>query len=418
MLSNSEGLVMFYRTRINNEPSKRHYDQNGFLFVDESPVMSTDVLEYLGSELTGSDKPQDVCGVIVEPDKIYKVRVPQDELEKAAHTFELLPLVNGHQWLSGSGSDGDARKYQEGTTGERAEVKDGKLFVPLKFTGKEILQRLKDGVEELSASYEHSLRRDDSGKADFVAFDLTGNHIALVEHGRCGSGVRVFNREIKMKAKNEIFLVVDGKKVDLARFLAEEQKEGEHDDSISDNALDRREIIREIMAIAAKPAEEFKGGEEERERTIAGLAEKLAYEDDGKETDNEEKTCSENEDEIDVKEKKDEDGSEEEEAKIKASNAAALVAAMRADIAKQEAAKRRAYNEAVALIGEDFNAVGMSEAEILKTALVKKGVAVSNESIAEMRSMIKAVKTIRVDNHFAPSVDVDTAAKDEVQINI
>lgn len=415
MLSNSEGLVMFYRTRINNEPSKRHYDPNGFLFVDESPVMSTDVLEYLGSELTGSDKPQDVCGVIVEPDKIYKVRVPQDELEKAAHTFELLPLVNGHQWLSGSGSDGDARKYQEGTTGERAEVKDGKLFVPLKFTGKEILQRLKDGVEELSASYEHSLRRDDSGKADFVAFDLTGNHIALVEHGRCGSGVRVFNREIKMKAKNEIFLVVDGKKVDLARFLAEEQKEGEHDDSISDN-LDRREIIREIMAIAAKPAEEFKGGEEERERTIAGLAEKLAYEDDGKETDNEKKTCSENEDEIDVKEKKDEDGSEEEDAKIKASNAAALVAAMRADIAKQEAAKRRAYNEAVALIGEDFNAVGMSEAEILKTALVKKGVAVSNESIAEMRSMIKAVKTIRVDNHFAPSVD--TAAKDEVQINI
>lgn len=41
--------------------------------------------------------------------------------------------------------------------------------------------------------------------------------------------------------------------------------------------MDKREVIREIMAVAAKPADQFQGGEEEREKTIAELAEKIAY---------------------------------------------------------------------------------------------------------------------------------------------
>lgn len=41
--------------------------------------------------------------------------------------------------------------------------------------------------------------------------------------------------------------------------------------------MDKRKVIEEIMAIAAKPADEFKDGKEEQIKTIAGLAEKLAY---------------------------------------------------------------------------------------------------------------------------------------------
>ena len=43
------------------------------------------------------------------------------------------------------------------------------------------------------------------------------------------------------------------------------------------NEMDKREAIREIMAISAKPVSEFAGGEEEKVETIAKLAEKLAY---------------------------------------------------------------------------------------------------------------------------------------------
>ena len=44
-----------------------------------------------------------------------------------------------------------------------------------------------------------------------------------------------------------------------------------------ENTMDRREIIREIMALSAKDPGEFKGGEEEKIETISALAEKLAY---------------------------------------------------------------------------------------------------------------------------------------------
>ena len=44
-----------------------------------------------------------------------------------------------------------------------------------------------------------------------------------------------------------------------------------------ENEMDKREAIREIMAISAKPVSEFAGGEEEKVETIAKIAEKLAY---------------------------------------------------------------------------------------------------------------------------------------------
>ena len=41
---------------------------------------------------------------------------------------------------------------------------------------------------------------------------------------------------------------------------------------------DKREIIREIMAVAGKSNDDFEGGEDEKVREIAKLAERLAYE--------------------------------------------------------------------------------------------------------------------------------------------
>lgn len=409
--------MLQYRTRINNEASYRHYDENGFLSVDKSPILSTDVLEYLGKEF-GIDE---VAGVKIEPEKIYKVRIPREELKKAAKSFELLPIVDGHQWLSGGLEDGDAKKYQEGTTGSGAFVaEDGKLFVPLKFTGKGILEHLKEGVEELSASYSHNLRLDETGTADFVAVDIMGNHVALVERGRCGSEVRVFNNnEVdKMRAKNEIALLVDGKKIDLAKFFSEEQQEDAHQDgSITDNEeIDKRKVIDEIGGIL-----KGKGLDEEIIRTVIGLAEKLSY--DKSEAGTSDNECeTENEDAPDKK-AENEDGKEkapaegEELPKQKAENAAMLISALKKEMAENNAALRRAYNSAVALTGEDFPAIGLSVRQIYEHALKSRKIETSNRSVAELAAICETLKSVRVDNSFTPSTSA-TVAEDEVEINI
>ena len=399
--------MLQYRTRINNEASHRSYDDNGFLTVDKSPILSTDVLQYIGKEFGV----EEVAGVKIEPDKIYTVRIPREELEKAAQSFELLPIVDGHQWLSGGLNDGDAKKYQEGTTGSGAYVDDdGKLFVPLKFTGKGILEHLKEGVEELSASYSHDLRLDDTGQADFVAVNITGNHVALVERGRCGSGVRVFNNnEVdKMKTKNEIALLVDGKKIDLQKFFAEEQQEEAHQNgSISDNGeIDKRKVIDEIGGILKD-----KGLDEEIIRTVTALAEKLSY--DKSEAGTSDNKCNtENEDPEDGKPKADPAEAE----KAKAENTAAIIGALKKDIAEEQKALRRAYNSAVALTGEDFPAIGLTVRQIYEHALDSRGIKSENRSVAELAAICETLKSVRVDNSFVPS-STDDAATDEIELN-
>lgn len=67
-------------------------------------------------------------------------------------------------------------------------------------------------------------------------------------------------------------------------FIEEDLSSENHGDGGKDaapnkenNEMDKREAIREIMAISAKPVSEFEGGEEEKVETIANLAEQIAY---------------------------------------------------------------------------------------------------------------------------------------------
>ncbi|HBO59709.1 MAG TPA: hypothetical protein DD624_07365 [Alphaproteobacteria bacterium] len=401
-------MIISQKSRINNAPSLRHYDTNGYLTVEKSPILNTEPLEYMGFELLGNRQPREIAGKMVEPDKVYTVRIPQEELEKAAPSFCLIPLVDGHKWLSGdarNNADADPKDYQEGTTGEKAEVVDGKLYVPLKFTGKEILRHLSNGVEELSASYEHNLLPDETGKADFVAVDIIGNHVALVENGRCGSDVRVYNSKggLMAKTNNEVALLVNGKKIDLEQFFAQEQQEDAHADTgaITDNAdgeIDKRAVIDEIGGLLKD-----KGLSDEDIRAVIAMAEKLSY--DKSEAATADNACAKNEDgdETPAPEADKEDGEDVGE-KIKAANAAILET-----IANNQKAARQAYDDVRGLTG-DFNGLGMSAAEIYAHALTERGIRAENRSVEEMKAVVETLKSVRVDNSFKPSIVSDAKA--------
>lgn len=468
--------MMFYK--ICNEASLRHKDENGYLMVDKSPILRAGILEYLGRELLpeGSDT---VDGVKVDKEKIYKVMIPEEELIKAKDTFKLLPILNDHTWMGDEGED--PQEYQAGSTGEDVTVERGMLFVPLKFTGKEIVKEVENHEkEELSASYYNRLEKASDKDYDFIARDLKGNHLALVDKGRCGSAVRVLNSTTigvddmanKAKIVNEAILKLDGKEIDLDRFFEEEKddEDGVHADSISENE-DKREIIREIMDVAGKSDDDFEGGEDEKVREVAKLAEKLAYNpSEESEADNacdEDKEVSvDNEDKrklIDeiggmLKDKVDEelwrtiigkaeklayegseatesdnDGEEVEEEKLeikdeveeenacsKSSNYDALYAkisnALRAEAQKAEAAKVKAYNSARSVLG-DFNPFGMSDKDMYVKALNHLGVSLEgNESGAELSAMLKACSAVqsKVDNRFSYA----EIASDEVEFNL
>lgn len=430
---------MFYKFRVSNASQHRHKDENGFMTVDESPILCAGVLEYYGSELTdgGADE---IDGKKIDPDKIYKVYIPEEEMRKGADSFKLLPIVNGHEWL---GQDGkDAHDYQEGTTGEQVEVRDGFMYVPLKFTGDGIIDDLESGdKEELSASYTNKLTwASNSDDYDLVASDIKGNHVALVEKGRCGSDVRVLNQQMeskKMKTKNELKLVIDGKEVDLEQFFKQEAKEEAHadTDAIKDTEneemveseekkeietdnedVDKRALIDEIGGILKD-----NGLDEELIRTVIGKAEKIAYDgSEASEADNE--LPEEDEEKADAFEGEDDDKEVEncksknedgEDCQEKREDVTAKVANA---MARRDAGLRRAYNAASEIMGE-FNPFGMSERQMLVRALNHAGVRTDGkETIGELHAMIKVANHVaRVDNGFDYA---GTYGKDTVEINI
>ena len=414
--------------KVANALTERHKDENGYLYVDKSPILRAGILEYYGSELLpeGADT---VDGVKVDPDKIYKVYIPEEEIRKGAETFKMIPITDDHTWLGDDGED--AKDYQVGMTGENVYVEDGFLYVPLKFTGKDIVDEVESHEkEELSSSYYNRFEKSKNSEYDFIARDIKGNHLALVDKGRCGSAVRVLNSEkgvnkmaVKAKIANEAILKLDGKEINLDQFFEEEADEREggediHEDSISENE-DKREIIREIMAVAGKADSDFEGGEDEKVRTIAELAEKLAYK--PSETSESDNACSKNEDEKEEEKKDEEEKEDKEEDKgAKSMNYDALYAkisnALKAEQAKADAEKVKAYNAVHGIIG-DFNPFGMSDRDMYVKALNHLGVELDgSEKVAELSAMLKACSAVRskVDNGFS----YDSIESEEIEFNI
>lgn len=391
--------------RIDNELSHRHIDENGFLYIDRSPILKAGILEYYGAELLEEGQTE-IDGVKIDPEKVYKVYIPLEELIKGKDTFKMKPITNGHTWLGNDGSN--AKGKQEGSIGEEITIEGEYLYAPLVFNNLDTVQEIMSGEkEELSSSYFNILTKSDNPDYDFVASDIKANHLALVDKGRCGSDVRVLNNEkrLEMKSKNEAKLVLDGKEVDLDQFFEEEHAEDVHDDSIVENE-DKRALIDEIGGI-------LKGKvDEELWRTIIEKVEKIAYEPS-------EESQADNEDTVDEDDK--EEVKEEIKEENRCSNSVSLTkiansikAAIEKETKINEAAKVKAYNAARSVIG-DFNAFGLSAKDMYIKALNHKGVELSgNESAGELAAMLKVCGTLsKVDNSFTYS-----QASEEIEINV
>ena len=408
-------MKSFNNFKIYNEEQNRVIDSNGFLYVKKSPILKSGILDYYGEEL----EKDVVDGVKIQPDKIYKVYIHKDELKKSLNSFKLKPIVEDHEWLGKDGSN--AKGKQEGTTGENAYIDGEYLMIDLQFNNLDTIEKIQNNEKrELSASYQNNLIKAPAGADyDFVATDIQPNHIALVERGRCGSDVRVYNNLLTTNKKKMIKLVIDGKELDLEKFIGEEQQEGEHDESIQDvenediedteidveneQAVDKRKLIDEVGGI-------LKGKvDDEIIRTVLKKMEEASY--NGSETDKADNACQ----------SKNEDKEEDEEKKnikenIKSMNYDAIYTkiynSVKESIAKEQQEKVKAYNSAKNLCG-DFDYTNMTELEILNKGLA--GVGLQAENIDEAKAMVKVYNsTSNIDNSFVYDCG---GAKDTFELN-
>lgn len=296
-------------------------DKNGFWFIPHNPISKVGIFDYLGSSIS------DEC----EPNKIYKVFRSGETLLNSVPTWDNppKPFINDHEMLGEGFTEVDNRHVQGVITNPQYE--DGVLYADITVYSEALKDAIENGKKELSLGYFCKFEKQagvyDGQPYDYIQTNMVGNHIALVDAGRCGSDVKVFDQKCVMDS----FDIVQLKKNEETANIENEEKETATKD---EEMADKREYIRKIMAIAAKSNSDFEGGEEEKIETIAKLLEESEYSksESGKAEDEEEKEekaedkCGKDEeaeketaDESEKEESKDEEEKKAEDEDIKAS---------------------------------------------------------------------------------------------------
>ena len=249
---------------ILDSKSNRYFDENGYLVIKDNKIAKAGVFEYLGREI--SDE--------LQGSEIYKVCRPWAELEKTAKDFEGMPVKLGHEWVEPS-----KRDLKVGAISGEVRLEEPYLIADIKIYDKDAIEAITGrNIVELSPGYTAKYAAESGEYAgeqyDFMQQDIKYNHLAIVENGRSGKDVKINDEnsikqgEINMKKgfmRNSLNALSHAKKV--------------YDECITNKTddVDKRELIRKIVAIAVKSDTDFEGGEEEKFETILKKAEELGY---------------------------------------------------------------------------------------------------------------------------------------------
>lgn len=173
-------------------PSVRSKDENGFLHVALTPISKATVNPYLGREIEGS------AAHGFKPDAIYYGLRDPKELEKAAETFNGLPLLLEHHPTD---AENLPKEWVVGSMGTDAVYEKPYLKNSMTVTDAQAIGYIEDGTaKEISCSYRFTpdftagtYTEADGSEVhyDFIMRDIRGNHVALVPEGRAGHDVHV-----------------------------------------------------------------------------------------------------------------------------------------------------------------------------------------------------------------------------------
>ena len=182
-----------FRLAFDRSPTRRAFDENGFMRVSMCHITKETVNPYYGREVPGWQE------LKLDPEKIYYGYRSGEELEKAVHTFEGLPLLLGHHVES---AEDPQKEFRVGSSGNDAVWDSPYIDVSLFVTDAEAIRAIEQGkAREISCAYlyepDFSAGNFAGQDFDFVMRDIRGNHIALVEEGRAGADVVVADEQIK-----------------------------------------------------------------------------------------------------------------------------------------------------------------------------------------------------------------------------
>ena len=222
-------------SRLMPDASHREIDTNGWTEISENPISKVGVFQYSGKNIDPKGK------MGFEPDKLYNVYRPEEELSDPAciKSFKLLPWTDEHTMLGASeeGLMPAENKGVHGVIGEQVSFKDGYLRANVKIFSEKLAKKIQDGKKELSIGY-RCLYSKESGVYDNTHYDaiqreIRGNHVALVGQGRSGPDVAVLDH-------HNFTITLDGKELIMP---TKDKKDEEAMDALKKENMDLKEKL-------------------------------------------------------------------------------------------------------------------------------------------------------------------------------
>ena len=167
--------------------SVRSIDADGRMHIAISNISKANVCGYMGREIPGAEK------LGLDMGRMYQMLRDPQELEKAASTFNNVPLLDEHIPVS---ADEPHKSKVVGSTGTDAEFDGEYLKNSLVVWDSGAIAGINTGEQkELSAAYRYVADMT-PGVYQGVPYDgvmrqIVGNHVALVKDGRAGADVVV-----------------------------------------------------------------------------------------------------------------------------------------------------------------------------------------------------------------------------------
>ena len=250
--------------------SKREKDSNGFLIIKDNPIAKAGVFDYLLSEVFSQ--------VEKDKDKIVHVCREFSNLQANKDLFKGKPIKWAHYWV---GKEGETQTADGAIFGD-VRADEPYLKADLIIYNKDLITKIEAGeVVELSPAYEADIEAGEgSYNGEGYAFKQKlkeVNHLAVVETGRSGSDLRIYDEkktEGKMKTKDK------GLIRSLIAKLKDEEAQLQEDSST--------EVIAKILEISNS-----EGSDDEKLLSIIEFIKGLSNEAKDEETEKESETQDE-----------------------------------------------------------------------------------------------------------------------------
>jgi len=233
-------------TLAEDRHSARQIDRFGRMRVEMTNISKANVCPYLGREIPGYQ------ALGLDANKVYKLWRHPDELEKAAHTFDMVPILDEHVISSAKDPQKD---IIAGTTGTGTTFEYPYLKVPMAlWVGDSIEDVQTKRKRQLSPGYAYRPDMTPGVTPEGVAYDgimrdIMGNHVTIVREGRTGPDVMVAD-------ENPFILALDTKHMKRATVIAALASffKADADQTALDAALDAAIVPLETAAAEAAKA--------------------------------------------------------------------------------------------------------------------------------------------------------------------